>query len=72
MLLLFRHFLWLKLRSMVDNDGTTVFMTCSDEVDVKYADTVGYLRDGKLFFAFIKLITFRCTSSYTKCVAIRD
>lgn len=33
---------------MVDNEGTTVFMTCADEVDVKYADTVGYLRNGKI------------------------
>lgn len=33
---------------MVDNDGTTVFMTCSDEIDVKYADIIGYLRNGNL------------------------
>lgn len=43
---MFRHFFWNKLRSMVDNEGTTVFMTCSDEIDVKYADIVGYLRNG--------------------------
>ncbi|KAJ6633827.1 putative ABC transporter ATP-binding protein YvfR [Pseudolycoriella hygida] len=44
---LYRHFFWQKLRSMV-NEGTTVFMTCSDEIDVKYADVFAYLRDGQI------------------------
>lgn len=48
----FRHFIWLKLRAMA-NEGTTIFMTCSDEADVKYADTVGYLRNGKLFLKIL-------------------
>lgn len=48
---------------MVDGDGTTVLMTCSDEVDVKYADIVGYLRNGKIsldssFISRLKKIKF--------------
>ncbi len=33
---------------MVDDEGTTILMTCSDEIDVKYGDVVGYLRNGKV------------------------
>lgn len=43
----FRQFFWQIMRNLVDNEEKTVFMTCSDEIDVKYADTVGYLRNGK-------------------------
>ncbi|XP_037034865.1 ABC transporter G family member 23-like [Bradysia coprophila] len=45
---LYKRFFWQKLRFMVDNEKTTILMTCCDEVDVKYADTVGYLRNGQI------------------------
>lgn len=50
---MYRNFFWKKLREMVDNDRATIFMTCSDEVDVKHADIVGYLRNGIVDCRFI-------------------
>lgn len=44
----FKYQIWKKIKNLIKENGTTVFLTTSDSHECENADLIGYLREGKI------------------------